>query len=284
MMDRNKLATSAVKKAERLRIEAKLLPSVSLDPVDIAVETCHCHVRFMPLSSLEGIYSSTPRPTIIIGSERPPARQFYTCAHELGHYIFGHGECLDEIECTHNNKNEELLADMFAGYFLMPKLAVITAMSQRGYTAGRLTPEQVYRIACYFGVGYSTILTHMHYSLEIISYSEMEKLKKIHPKNIKAPYEVSPNMSMIFADHFWIGRPINMEVGDTLLLPAGYELEPSECIREVGNVNGLLKYEAMSPGYSRAFEVFSGWAAHVRVSRKNYEGLSQYRFFEEVQE
>lgn len=284
MMDRKKLATSAVKEAERLRIKAKVPPSNSVDPVDVAVEVCRCRVQFQPVSSLEGMYSPTPRPTIIIGSERPPGRQHYTCAHELGHHIFGHGACIDELGSAPGNKSEELLAEMFAGYFLMPKLAVTKALAQRGYTAGSLTPEQVFRIACYFGVGYSTILTHMHHSLATISYSEMKDLQGVQPKVIKASYEVTPQTSMILADRFWIGRAINLEVGDALLIPVGCELESSKCMRVVGELRGFLKCEAVAPGYSRAFEAPSGWAIHVRVSRKNYQGLSRYRFLEEVEE
>jgi len=282
-MDRKKLATDAVLEAERLRIKAKVPHASSVDPVDVAVEVCRCRVKFCPVSSLEGMYSPIPTPTIIIGSERPPSRQSYTCAHELGHHIFGHGACSDELGVIQNNNSEELLAELFAGYFLMPKLAVMRAISQRGFVPNDLTPEQTYRIACHFGVGYSSILTHMHYSLGMITYSGMKDLQRVQPKEIKANYLVSPQASMIMADTFWAGRAINLEVGDSLLVPVSCEFDAAKALRIEGEIGGLLKCEAIAPGYSRVFELTSGWAAHVRVSRKNYEGLAHYRFLEEVE-
>lgn len=280
-MDRKKLATDAVKEAERLRIRAKIPPSSSIDPVDVAVEVCKCRVQFQPVSSLEGMYSPAPRPTIIIGSERPPGRQNYTCAHELAHHIFGHGACLDELGTTQGYKSEEFLAEVFAGYFLMPKLAVTKAVVARGYALDRLTPEQVYRMACYFGVGYSTILTHMYYSLGMISYCAMKELQDIQPKEIKARYLVPPQSSLVIADVFWVGRAINLEVGDALLVPMGSRLEAAKSLRVIGGVEGLLKCEGIAPGYGRVFNMTGDWAVHVRVSRKNYEGQARYRFLEE---
>lgn len=284
MMDRRQLAIDAVREAERLRIKAKVPPASSIDPVDVAVEVCGCRVQFQSVPSLEGMYSPSPRPTIIIGSERPFGRQNYTCAHELGHHIFGHGESLDELGASPGSKSEELLAEMFAGYFLMPKLAVAKAVNQRGYAVDSLKPEQVFRLACCFGVGYSTVLTHMHYALGMISYNEMKNLQRVQPKEIKANYQVPPQASLIIADTYWAGRAVNLEVGDALLVPVSCELDDTMSLRSIGNVENFLKCEAVAPGYGRVFDPVGGWATHVRVSRKNYEGLARYRFLEEVEE
>ena len=41
--------------------------------------------------------------------------------------------------------------------------------------------------------------------------------------------------------------------------------------------------KAVFPGISRIYNPKNNWAAFVRVSRKEYEGLSDYRHFEEVE-
>lgn len=283
-MDKKQLAIDAVREAERLRIKAKVPPASSIDPIDVAVEVCGCRVQFQSVPSLEGMYSPSPRPTIIIGSERPPGRQNYTCAHELGHHIFGHGASLDELGMSSGNKSEEFLVEMFAGYFLMPKLAVARAFNQRGYSVNNLTPEQTFCVACYFGVGYSTILTHMHYSLGMISHNKMKDLQRVKPKEIKEKYIVSPQVSLVIADTSWVGRAVNLEVGDALLVPISCDLDNTMALRAVEGVGDFLKCEAVAPGYGRAFDSVRGWATHIRVSRRNYEGLARYRFLEEEEE
>jgi Zn-dependent peptidase ImmA (M78 family) len=88
--NRRQLILKAAAKAQNVRARCKIEQGASIDPISIA-EAYGCEVRFMALSSLEGIYSPTPRPVIVLGSERPAGRRSYTCAHELGHNEFGHG-------------------------------------------------------------------------------------------------------------------------------------------------------------------------------------------------
>jgi len=283
-MNAKKMITDAVKEAERLRIKANISPTISVDPIDVAIEVCQCRVLFHPIPSLEGVYSPVPTPTIVIDSEMPTSRQSNTCAHELGHHILENGTRIDDVKSIQSKRIEELSAELFAGYFLMPKLAVKEAITQRGFVLQDLTPEQAYRIACYFGVGYSNLLTYMNYSLRMIPYRLMKALQNVQLKEIKANYFVSPQVSMIMVDTFWVGRAINLKVGDFLLAPINFELEAAKSLRIVEEVKGLLKFEAIAPGYNRIFESTSGWTADIRVSRKNYVGLARYRFLEEVEE
>jgi len=54
-------------------------------------------VRFVGIPSLEGMYWKKSPATILLGAERPAGRQSFTCAHELGHHIFNHGNKIDGV-------------------------------------------------------------------------------------------------------------------------------------------------------------------------------------------
>ena len=281
-MDRTKLATTAVKAAEKLRTQAQLSSISVVDPIEVATEVCKCKVVFQALPTLEGMYSPEPRPTIIIGSERPPGRQMFTCAHELAHHIFGHGASIDELGGHRTSTDpKEFLADMFAGYFLMPQIAVGRALRDRGLAPSSLTPEQVYMLSNYFGVGYSSLITHLTFSLKLLQSGHADRLKQIQPKTIKANYGIPAESTAYFVDHLWKSLPVNAAVGDFILIPNDCEFELSNKLELVGRVGTKLVCTAIAPGYARAMDKKTDWAVHIRVSRKNYEGLARYRFMEE---
>jgi len=75
MMDfssRKRLTLQAASQAQIVRAKCKINRGAAIDPISVA-ETLGCEVRFMSLPSLEGLYSPTPRPVIVLGSERPAA-------------------------------------------------------------------------------------------------------------------------------------------------------------------------------------------------------------------
>ena len=95
-MNKSLLANQAVYKASRLRSLNNINPSQGLCPFDLG-RKLGISMRLFSIPNLEGMYSITPNLTIIIGSERPLGRRRYTCGHELGHHVFGHGLKIDEI-------------------------------------------------------------------------------------------------------------------------------------------------------------------------------------------
>src|SRR5437868_6802416 len=110
-------------------------------------------VIFRPELSLGGMYSKAPR-VILIPAQRPPGRQAFTCAHEIGHWYYGHGTAIDEIndlEQYSENKPEERLVDIFASYLLMPPWAVNEAFARRGWSPSNCEPIQVYTVAGQLG-------------------------------------------------------------------------------------------------------------------------------------
>ena len=281
------LAKRAALEAEKIRLAAKIPHTAPIDPIETAMAR-GCEVRLMSLPSLEGMYSPVPKPLIVLGSERPAGRRTFTCAHELAHHVFKHGMKLEELNEQKRTCGEktpdEFLADAFAGHLLMSKPVVSHAIKIRGLTPSALTPIQVYRLACYFGVGYGTAVSHMTYALKMISRPHSETLLKIQPKQIKAQYGINANSGGVFADFHWRHRPLDAEIGDTIVLPKNAEIEDGNRLQLVGEGEDVLLYRALSAGYSRTYCDEEDWAVHIRISRKNYEGLAQYRFFEEVED
>ncbi|VTR66946.1 conserved hypothetical protein [Desulfosarcina cetonica] len=184
---RRQLILKAAAKAQNVRTRCKISQGSAIDPISIA-ETCGCEVRFMALSSLEGIYSPTPRPVIVLGSERPAGRRSYSCAHELGHNEFGHGARLDDCvnkNIPDNDDPEEILADMFAAFLLMPKTSVQKALKSRSIQPQRIEPLQIFRIASYLNVGYGSLINHMTWTLGMLNRQQCKTLLRTQPKEIK---------------------------------------------------------------------------------------------------
>src|SRR5262245_55888413 len=77
-MTRKELAAQAASKAARLRVEYGIGPVNGVDPFDLA-NRLGVVTRLEGLPSTEGMYTPDPKPTIIIGTERPAGRRRYTC-------------------------------------------------------------------------------------------------------------------------------------------------------------------------------------------------------------
>jgi Zn-dependent peptidase ImmA (M78 family) len=281
-----RLAKRAAFEAEKVRLAAKIPHTAPIDPIETA-RARGCEVRFMSLPSLEGMYSPAPKPLIILGSERWAGRRTFTCAHELAHHVFKHGVMLDQLNEQKNcgeKTQEEFLADAFAGHLLMSKSVVGQAIKARDFTISSLTPEQVYQLSCYFGVGYGTAISHMTYALKMITRLQADALLKVKPKEIKARYGASASTELVIADFQWRHRSLDAEIGDTIVLPEKALIEPGSRLQLIEKREGAAIYRVLSAGYSRAYCDGENWAVHVRISRKNYAGLAQYRFFEEMEE
>lgn len=284
--ERQRLASIAAVEAERTRVFAQIPRTAPIDPIATAI-ACGCEVRFMSLPSLEGIYSPDAGPAIVLGSERPAGRRTYTCAHELGHHVFNHGTRFENINSgkkTIYKLPEEFMADMFAAFLLMSQAAVLRTLKDRNWTASILEPEQVHRLASYFGVGYGTIINHLELSLRLISKEHANELKKIQPKQIKASFGASANTEAVLVDYLWKHRAVDLEIGDTLVLPADSCVDPGDQLEAVGQNEDVAIYKTIKSGLSRAFNHKHEWAANIRISRKNYEGLAQFRFLKESED
>ena len=242
-------------------------------------------VRFVE-SHMEGIYVKGEESLILLSALRPFPRRNFTCAHELGHHIFGHGTKVDElIEDLGTQKAfnpEEFLVDSFAGFLLMPTLGVRKAFASRGWNPASATPRQIFIIACSFGVGYETLINHLTYSLKMIERSQAKFLLKSKPKTIRQ--EIlgrSSTEPLIIADEHWLLPTIDAEVGSLLLLPSKAEAANETIVLQEDHARGRL-FRANCPGLVRVYCPNTEWAVFVRVSRYQFVGLSKYRHLEEV--
>ncbi|SRR5260221_2892437 len=279
MRSRKELALDALGKALRLRKQLGVPLTDSISAID-AAEKLGIEVRFVDLPSMEGIYVAGDSPKILVSCLRPQGRRMFTCAHELGHHVYGHGDQIDEIRASDGSNPErnerEFVADCFAAYFLMPKVAIENGMTLRGITYQTLTPLQVYALASWLGVGYQTLLTHLQFGLRTISATQANELAKTYPKKIRALILGQIGSSQVhMVDSSWTGRAIDCEVDDYVVIPEDSRLEASRLKRRARSI-----LQAISPGIDRIADDQKNWSAFIRVSPRDFVGRSCFRFEE----
>jgi len=287
MRNGKRLATDALAKALLLRKRLGIPLTESVSAIDSA-ERIEIEVRSVDLPSMEGIYVAGIEPKIILSSMRPQGRRMFTCAHEIGHHMFSHGDQFDELiaekSAPRRNAVREYIADCFATYFLMPKATIDSGMKCRGFSYQSIDPIQAYTLASWLGVGYRTLINHLVYGLNSIPRDMANQLLKIEPRDIRQQLlgrTVTTQLHLI--DSHWIGRAIDCEVGDYLMLPKETTAEGYQLVAiDGGHERSLM--QATAPGIARVSSASAGWSAFVRISRRGYTGRACFRFEEEVNE
>jgi Zn-dependent peptidase ImmA (M78 family) len=281
--DRRALANQAMQAAIATRAKAKLDQQSPLCIYGLC-ETLGVVVRFNNIN-MEGMYQRGTPPRIHLSARRPLPRRAYNCAHETGHHVFGHGSSIDELrEDAKEHPWEdpkEFLADTFAGFILMPTMGLRRAFTVRGWTPEAATPAQMFAIACDFGVGYTTLLTHLSAGVNMITRARSLALQRSTPKALRADIlgALTPE-PLIVADRHRAGPTLDAEVKMLLLLPPGTETTGASLTYERDLPNGRL-FRAVRPGIVQASADSGAWAAFVRVAPEAYVGLAQYRHLED---
>lgn len=270
-----------------MRATALIKPWEAFDIFDLS-ESLGIEVRFAKIASMEGMYIKRDVPILLVAAERPTGRQRFTCAHELAHHVFSHGSRIDELFEPGNpggpKSQDELLADMFAGFLLMPKSAVNRAFAVRGQNMATCEPRDVFGIANWLGVGYATLVNHLHYGLNLIPHSRLQELTRQTPKSIREHVLGSPTPNdLIVVDSHWTGRPIDVQVDDLVLAPENSRFE-GRAVDAISKSRGRMLFQARAPGVGRLSLSGEGWASFLRVSRKHFEGRSVFRHLEEVED
>lgn len=284
IFDRRALATKAMQAASATRAKAQLDQH---GPICIygLCETLGVKVRFNNIN-MEGMYQRGMPPRIHLSARRPLARRAYNCAHELGHHVFGHGSSIDELreEAKEHpwEDPKEFLAEAFAGFTLMPIMGVRRAFAARGWRPETAIAPQVFMIACDFGVGYDTLLTHLSAGVRLISPTRAAALKRTTPKALRAGIlgALTPE-PLIVADSHRAGPTLDAEVKMLLLLPQGTETSGSSLAYERDLVDGRRLFRAVQPGIVRASADSGNWAVFIRIAPEAYVGLAQYRHLED---
>jgi Zn-dependent peptidase ImmA (M78 family) len=280
---RQTLAKTAMHKSIEIRNKARLALNNPICIYDLC-DKLKVTVRFVDYN-MEGMYVKD-KTLILLSALRPVPRRNFTCAHELGHHIFGHGTTVDELiedlATPRAFQPNEFLVDSFAGFLLMPTLGVRKAFASRNWNCASATPQQIFTIACSFGVGYETLIAHLTYSLKMLTTAQAKLLLKSTPKTIRE--EIlgrSSTDSLIVADEHWSSPTINAEVGSLLLLPSTAEAAKTTISLEEDSPRGRL-FRANHPGIVRVYCPNTEWAVFVRISRYQFVGLSKYRHLEEI--
>ncbi len=284
--NRKQLAQIAIAEALKIRKRAHYRLTIPVSVYDLC-ERVGVNVFFQDIPSMEGIYlpDAQPKPAIILSSLRPAGRKAMTCGHELGHHVFGHGRQWDElIEDRSESRRfepEEFQVDMFSAALQMPKIAVTHALTQRELDAGNCQAESIFVLSTLFGVSYGAFVNHLERTLNIIDTKRATELSRRQPKDLRASLLGKPcPQDLYVVDPLWQDRAVDVSVGDLILLPIGVRVEGS-CVRVEEDSGDRTIVIADQPGIGR-ISLASGWAAFVRVTRKDYRGLGGLRFDEEV--
>jgi Zn-dependent peptidase ImmA (M78 family) len=277
--------TSVIMEALQIRKSCGYEP---WDPICIfdAVEKMGLELRFEKIVNMDGLYIKGGTPLIILSSLRTAGRQAFNCGHELGHHVLGHGVSVDinipeKLYGTYSG-NEEFFASCFSSFFLMPKAAVDRALNLRKINRNTCEAAELFRISGILGVGYSTLVNHLAYGLKCITQERANELLKTTPKKIKKDLLLGDETSneLILVDELWPNLPIDISVGDHLILPEKVVIEGEQIEAKSQHSKGIIAV-AVAPGKGRVFIPGSDFAAYVRVSQKGFVGRNIYRHLEE---
>ena len=283
MSSRNELAREGAVAALRVRRRLRYSLYEGLCPHDLALKM-GLQLRFEAIPSLEGVYCASTPPVIILSSLRPPGRRAFTCAHELGHHVFGHGTHVDQIVDSREQQiakdPQEYLADRFASEILMPKLAVESGFARRKWKLADCTPENVYIVAGSLGVGYGALVDQMEFTLGSLSTDQASALRRVPPKRIRRDLlgRDVPNDLILFDSHW--SRPADLEIGDFIVIPGDFRFV-GQALERVERSEDRIVARAVRPGASKVHSADGAWTGSIRVARCSFQGLSQYRFLED---
>lgn len=282
MNDRRSLARRALRAALETRRRGREDKADPICVFDLA-ERLGVEVKFCLGSSFGGGYAKASE-TVLVPALRPQGRQAFTCAHELGHWCFAHGNRLDvlgEGDVGGDDDPDEQLAHLYAGYLLMPVWAVERAIADRGWSAAQLSAVQAYAVACQLGVSYEALVHHLRSSLRLLPGSRADELLAVAPKRLRLEVLGDDRLRhMVIADRAWRKVAIDLQVGDVAVVAHDIELEGASA-RIAGRVALGTVVEAVRPGVSSVRASDGAWAACVRVRRKDFHGRSVYRHMED---
>ncbi len=283
MIDARKtgLARSAAKTALQLRVRGGFDLGEPCDVYSL-IEKHGLDLQFMDVPSLEGMYlNEREAHRICVSAHRPTGRQRFTAAHEFGHHSAGHGSSVDKVLEYRANAvvpEHEFVADTFARFLLMPNRAVQRGFRERNHDPSAPTPDQVYRVAGWLGVGYTTLLEQMRFSLDILAFDAYRRLKATKLKSVKALLTgLPPDGDIWIVDQLWAGMRLHAKTGDLItgVMPA------SGCTVLKQASEDHLTFVADRVGEDECGIVGDQKKLRVSVSRPKYIGFYDYMYLED---
>lgn len=140
--------------------------SAVIDPF-VAIDQLGLTLNITKLDNLLGAVVPQGDGGVLITSERSPAIQRYTAAHEIGHWILHEHQLRMDRETEilgRPSSQMEREAQLFAGYFLMPPLLFNRAIAAYDLRPGGIRPEHVYRLSRDLNVSYEASARRLYMS------------------------------------------------------------------------------------------------------------------------
>lgn len=278
--NRTALLREAMQAATDTRDRLDLDEFDPVDPFDIAAKL---GIKVVLLAA-SGFYFKGSKPRILLSSARPLPRRAFTCAHEVGHHVFGHGSTIDELhedDRPDSDKPEEILANGFASFLLMPSVGLRGAFARRGWSIAEAKPLQLFTVACQFGVGYRTLISHLSFTLREIAPVKRKELERWTPQRIRRDSVGEDCEALLIVDAKNEATTFDVEKAAGVLLPA--ETEVAGVALQYQRSIGQQKFYVAS---RRGIATVTGLKKpfDVRVMPKPYEGAAVNRFLEDPDE
>lgn len=275
------LLEAAIREADKLRMQHGYTMFQPVNVFDICI-SMDVSVRFINVS-MEGIYTireDGTNATILLSNQRPFPRRSFTCAHELGHHVFKHGNRIDGLsdDESQSNPKEEILVDTFAAALLMPSLGIQAEFAKRKIKLAEANSAHFYSVASSFGVGYKTLVTNCRINKLIELAKESELLRDTPAKlfkNITGLNNKGSHFKII--DGFSQLPVIDLEVSSYIILPASAVIEGNH-LEECSRTGTKIVFVAKRAGIVRA--AYANTSSFIRIQNMKYIGLVENRHLE----
>lgn len=180
-------------------------------------------LTFQPMKGILGVTLREGNGGILIGTQRGPAVQRFTAAHELGHWLLHQEEPSwdTEADIESNSTNpKEIQANAFATELLMPRYLFNLALKH--YNVGRhddVSPEVIYLVSRDLGVSYAAAVNRTS-DIRRLPFAEKRALQNEHVLDIKKRL-LGGRVPEDHRAHIWLRDPqdaaaITLDVGDEI--------------------------------------------------------------------
>jgi Zn-dependent peptidase ImmA (M78 family) len=224
-VDRQQLVVMGMGAAHKAHQEFGINPAVRVDVFRV-LRNVGAYVFFRPLRSIYGAYlpTGTKLPGLLINSNLPLSVQRFTAAHEFGHMYLKHKTISLEQsvgfvpEERSGLDNDEIVAETFGAFFLMPKPLVVGSMRELGVQPGQISPSAAYLLSLRMGTSYKATVNQLQ-TLKLLRAAQANELREHAPKEIKEELNDAKSVGrhdVWLIDESWNGKDIFPAIQDTI--------------------------------------------------------------------
>lgn len=211
-------------------------------PVNVskAIDAAGLSLMRRPLPSLFGVYvEANGNRGVMVNANLTRATRRHTEGHELGHHEFGHRpdparQCAIDATAAGTaggpqgriraQGQVEMTAEAFAAWFLMPRRAVLAALTDLGIDT-LTSAAEMYRLSLLLGTTYRATCRHLM-NIRFVSRADADLWTRMQPGRLKKALatEVGATLDSTSDMDVWdlraASRPrVEASVGDLLMLP-----------------------------------------------------------------